>query len=294
MKKVAFIINPASGIGSKASLERHIAPFFKGQNGWSTEMVHTKEHQDALRAALCFKEEGFDLVVAVGGDGTVNQVASALVHSAIPMGIIPTGSGNGLARHLGIPLSVPRAVAMLQGNHVTTIDSGSLNGRPFFCTAGIGFDASLANRFNRATVRGFPSYMAMSALEYTRYQPEKYKIYVGAQLFECEAFLITFANCAQWGNNIYIAPEASVTDGLLDMVIWKKTPKTSTPFVAMHLITRSLDHSSHIEYLKGVSFRVERCQEGWAHVDGEDVQMGKELEVMVCPSSLQVVTSASE
>jgi len=292
MKKVAFILNPVSGIGGKSSLERYIERSFCQWSGWETEVYRTTGPNDAFYAALRYKEALFDLVVAVGGDGTVNQVACALVHSSTPMGIIPTGSGNGLARHLKIPLSIPKAMALLFGFHIVSIDSGTLSGRPFFCTAGIGFDASLASRFNAAPVRGLPSYLALSAMEYAHYHPQKYRIFARGQVFEREAFLITFANCAQWGNNIYIAPGASVTDGLLDMVIWKKTPVVEFPFTAVRLFMRNINHSDYIENIRGPRFCIERSQEGWAHVDGEHVQMGKELIVEVHPASLRVVTPA--
>ena len=290
MKKVAFIVNPVSGVRSKSFLERSIDRFFHAKSGWEVELHRTIGGNDAFHAACRFREESVDLVVAVGGDGTVNCVAQALMHSPTPLGVIPTGSGNGLARYLKIPISITKAIKVLLQGKITTIDSGSINGHPFFCTAGIGFDANLANRFNTAPVRGFPSYVALSAFEYTHYHPEKYTIWVDGQLLEREAFLITFANCDQWGNNVYIAPEASATDRLLDMVIWNKTPAVTFPFTAMRLLSRTIDHSNYIENIRSASFRIERSQEGWAHVDGEDVQMGKELIVEVHPASLKVIT----
>ena len=291
MQKAAFIINPVSGIGSKSSLYRCIERFFCPQNGWMATYYHTTGPDDAYHAALRFKEALYDLVVAVGGDGTVNQVARAIMHSSIPMGIIPTGSGNGLARHLKIPMSIPKAVEVLFQNHVISIDSGILNKHPFFCTAGIGFDADLANRFNTAPVRGLPSYIALSAVELMHHHLQKYKIYIENQIIEREAFLIAFANCSQWGNNIYIAPGAIATDGLLDMVIWKKAPTVAFPFTALRLLTHNIDHSEYIENIRGASFRVERPLEGWAHVDGEHLQMGRALTVEALPASLKVVTS---
>jgi len=293
MQKVAFIINPASGIGRKILLEKRLNRFFHAQNGWEATIYHTTCADDAFEAAQNYKEQQFDLVVAVGGDGTVNKVAHALVHSSVPMGIIPTGSGNGLARHLKIPLSVKKAIEVILKGKVTTIDSGEINGQPFFCTAGIGFDANLAHRFNRAPVRGFPSYLALSALEYIHYQPDRYSICIGDTKIEREAFLITFANCAQWGNNVYIAPDASATDGLLDMVIWKKSPIIDIPLIATRLIMKNIDHSHKIEIIKGAFFRIMRLYEGLVHFDGEPVQMGRELNVAVYPGSLQVVTPCS-
>ena len=290
MKKAAFVVNPTSGVGNKSSLQRCIERFFCPQNGWERELYHTTGRDDAFRAALRYKEESVDLVVAVGGDGTVNQVARALMHSSLVMGIIPAGSGNGLARHLNIPLSIDKAVELLFGYHITSIDSGTLNEVPFFCTAGIGFDASLAHRFNRAPVRGLPAYAALSVVEYLHYRPEKYKIYIGEQAFEREAFLITFANCSQWGGNICIAPSASATDGLLNMVVWKKTPKVRIPFISTRLLTHTIDKSNFIENVCGIHFHIERAQQGWVHVDGEHIYMGKELTVEVHPASLRIVT----
>lgn len=294
MKRVAFIINPASGVGSKSSLRRSIARSFHSDSGWEVELFHTKSAGDAFDAAWRYKEESFDLIVAVGGDGTVNRVAQALIYSSVPMGIIPTGSGNGLARHLKIPLPLSKAIDVLLRGRITIIDSGSVNGQPFFCTAGIGFDANLANRFNTAPVRGFSSYVALSALEYVHYHPEKYQIQIEGASLEREAFLITFANCAQWGNNVYIAPEASASDGLLDMVIWKKTPVITIPFIAIRLLSKKIEHSDYFETIRGATFRIKRLQEGWAHVDGEDVQMGRELVVEVHPASLKVICNFNE
>ena len=290
MKKVAFIINPVSGVRRKSFLERRLKQSFHQQNGWEAQLHYTTGPNDAFHAALRYKEAQFDLVVAVGGDGTVNQVANALVHSTVIMGIIPTGSGNGLARHLKIPLSVTKAIDVVMQGKVSAIDSGVVNGHPFFCTAGIGFEAELANRFNAAPVRGLSSYIALSALEYAHYHPEKYKIYIGEQVFEREAFLITFANAAQWGNNIYIAPDARADDGLLDMVVWKRAPVMTIPLTAIRLLSKKIDQSVHIENFRGACFRIERVSEGSVQYDGEHAVMGKEIKVEVFPASLQVVT----
>jgi YegS/Rv2252/BmrU family lipid kinase len=289
MKRAAFLINPVSGVGSKSSLERCIKRFFHPQNGWQTEFYRTTGPNDAYDAALRYKEESFDLVVAVGGDGTVNQVARALMDSAVSMGIIPTGSGNGLARHLNIPLSVSKAVALLLKAPMVSIDSGSINGHSFFCTAGTGFEAHLASRFNTSRIRGFFSYLALSATTYFHYRPQKYCIYVRDQMLEREAFSITFANCGQWGNNICIAPDANASDGLLELVIWKKRPKVAILFMAMRLLTKTINRSRHIETICGASFRVERMQEDWVQFDGEHLRMGKEIKVEVHPASLHVI-----
>jgi len=127
-------------------------------------------------------------------------------------------------------------------------------------------------------------------VEYVHYHPEVYKIRVGERYLEREAFLITFANCAQWGNDVYIAPEASATDGLLDMVIWKKTSAVTFPLIAMRLLMGNIDHSQYVETIRSASFSIERAQDGWVHVDGEDIQMGRELSIEVHPASVKVIT----
>ena len=295
MQKIAFIVNPVSGMGGKAALLRQIRRMFSPETGWEPDIYQTVGPGDACRAARMYRERGdMAAVVAVGGDGTVNQVAGALVHSGIPMGIIPTGSGNGLARHLKIPLSIPKALAVIQAFHSLEIDSGSLNEQAFFCTAGIGFEANVGNRFNAAPIRGLPSYMAISAMEYLHYHPESYKIYVGEQLLEPEAFLVTFANGAQWGNNVFIAPDADITDGLLDMVIWKRTPAVEMPIMAMQLLTRKIGKSGHVERIRDKSFRVERQREGWVQLDGESHKMGASLRIEVDPHSLKVIVPIIE
>ncbi|MDR2584854.1 MAG: diacylglycerol kinase family lipid kinase [Prevotellaceae bacterium] len=290
MKKVAFIINPFSGVGKKSSLVRRLEGIFHPQNGWLAVFHYTTGPNDAFETSLRYREELYDLVVAVGGDGTVNQVACALLHSPVPMGIIPAGSGNGLARHLHIPLSVTKAIEVLTQMNISTIDSGEINGQPFFCTAGVGFDASLANRFNKLSTRGFASYLIASVKEFVQYRAKKYTLTIDNQTFDYHAFLITFANCSQWGNNIMIAPSADEKDGLLDMVVWKNKSKFSILLTATRLLFRRIDRSSHIKNFCGTSFTLIREQEGWVHFDGEHTWMGKTIHIGSCPTALKMVT----
>ena len=292
MKKVAFILNPISGTRRKNAIVKHINRVLEHKKGYSAEFYRTKAVRDAYRAAKDFVAKGFDIVVAIGGDGTVNEVAEGLVGSNAKLGIIPMGSGNGLARHLDIPLLYHRAVATIFEENTESIDAGMINGKIFFCTAGVGFDAVVGEKFNTSGARGLMTYMEFCAREYMKYEPQEYEIHVMGQKIKEKAFLITFANSSQWGNNALIAPDANISDGMIDVVVWRETPKVTMPFLTAELFTGTIKYSEFIDTYRCKEIKIVRESEGLIQFDGESMLMGRELNLSVLPEAIKVIVPA--
>ncbi|MGC9150527.1 MAG: diacylglycerol/lipid kinase family protein [Microbacter sp.] len=289
MRKIAFIINPRSGIISKSQYPKLIQKYFP-DNEFDIDIYYTTASLDAFHKARQFVEARFDAVVAIGGDGTVNEVGRALVGTEVPLGIVPSGSGNGLALHLKIPLQASAALKRIRKFHAISIDSGLINDIPFFCTAGVGYDAFIANRFAESGRRGPMVYMGEVIFQYFDYKSKWYKLIIdGKEEIERKAFLITFANASQWGNNIVIAPNASIDDGLLDVVVMSEFPIYEAPRLSLHLLVRQLDKTRYVETFKCQSLVVERKHADYVHFDGEPGTMGKRLEIKVLHNNLKVL-----
>lgn len=289
MKKVAFILNPVSGTRHKSAILEYVRKVLAMHKDYEAELYSTTSVGDACRAAREYVGKKFDIVVAIGGDGTVNEVAEGLVNSNVKLGIIPVGSGNGLARHLSIPMSYQRAVdAIFEGN-TQFIDAGMINGKVFFCTAGVGFDAVVGNKFNSAPSRGLKTYMEFCTKEYMKYRPEEYEIHLLGTSFRQKAFLITFANSSQWGNNAVIAPDANISDGMMDVVIWREAPKVTVPLMTLELFLRTIKYSEFIDTYRCRELTIIREKEGLIQFDGESMMMGKEIRLSVIHKAVEVV-----
>jgi YegS/Rv2252/BmrU family lipid kinase len=287
LKTIAFIINPISGTKSKRCLPELIQRTFSADKGFEAIVYFTKCAGDAAATAKKFAAEGYYAVVAVGGDGTVNEVARGLAGSSTALGIVPTGSGNGFARHLHIPLNPRRALAFAAKASPRKVDHGWLNGHPFFCTAGVGFDARIGHKFAQAGKRGFASYLRIILREFFSYKPCEYSLCVDGISIRRTAFLITFANASQWGNNGYIAPAASVYDGLLDLVVVGKFRWFHIPRIAFCMFTKRAHWLRFVETFRCRSATVE-CN-GVAHYDGEPLTTEACVKVDVAPAALSVL-----
>jgi len=232
---------------------------------------------------------GHDLVVAVGGDGSVNETGAGLVGSETRMGIIPSGSGNGLAHYLNIPFNLDRAIECLNQFRSRKIDTATLNGH-FFCNvAGAGFDAQVATEFAKVKRRGFWSYFKLVLEEYPGYKARTYKLNYQGQEITRKALLITFANSNQFGNNAIIAPDAKADDGLLDICIMSKVPLIEAPLLGQLLMFKLINRTHYVEYIKTPEITVVQEADENCHVDGEPLEAGKVLHVKVNPLSLNVV-----
>lgn len=288
MKNILFIINPISGGKDKRSLPDKIIQYLDLEK-FNPDFVFTERINHAHELAKRAIDMGVDIVVAVGGDGTLNEVASVLVGSDQIMGIIPLGSGNGLARTLGIPVNEKEAIQRLNELKVDHIDSGIFNNRHFFGIAGIGFDAHVSACFASNQTRGLTGYIHTVLTEVIGYQSQHYTIEVDGKLFEREAFIISIANSSQYGNNAYIAPLASVRDGLLDVCIIRRFPLYYLPMIGFHLANKTAHQSKYIEIIKGKDIKIRREKAGIVHLDGEPELMEANIQIMVNPFSLHVI-----
>lgn len=285
---VKFIVNPKSGVKSKKDFPKIVAAHL--DKNIFAEIAYTSHAGHAIQLAEDAVKLGFKYVVAVGGDGTVNETARGVMNTDAVLGIIPRGSGNGLARHLRIPLTMEKAVDFLfRGAREVKMDSAEINGSPFFCTAGVGFDAHIGHAFAMEGTRGFQTYLKTSLREFVSYKPEKYHIKVNGDEMEVRAFLVTVANTSQYGNNACISPEADMQDGLLDVCILKPFPKYAALDIGRRLFNQSMHKSRYMELIKTPEITIRRADEGPAHLDGEPVRMSKELHVKINPLSLNVL-----
>lgn len=292
-KKIRFIINPISGTNSKEAIVALI-PDYLDPERFEWEIAYTKYAGHAAELASEAAASGYDVVVAVGGDGTVNEVARSLVHTQTALGIIPCGSGNGLARHLYIPMNPEGALSILGKCDIETLDYGKINGQPFFCTCGVGFDAFVSLKFAKSGKRGLLTYIENTLREGLKYKPETYKIRFDDAEEEHQAFLIACANASQYGNNAYIAPAASMSDGLMDVTIMEPFNVIEAPQIAIQLFNKTIDRNSHIKTFRCQHLHISREHEGAIHFDGDPMACGKELDVELIPQGIKIVVNTSE
>jgi YegS/Rv2252/BmrU family lipid kinase len=230
-----------------------------------------------------------DVVVAIGGDGTINEIARSLVHTDTALGIIPCGSGNGLARHLRIPMEPKAAIDIINRGEQLCIDYGKINNIPFFCTCGVGFDAFVSLKFADSGKRGLLTYLENTLHESLTYQPEAYEIENEEGTVVHQAFLIACGNASQYGNNAYITPQASLMDGLMDITIIEPFTVLDVPSLSFQLFNKTIDQNSRVKTMRAKKIKIHRAQEGVLHFDGDPLMAGKELEVEIIPKGLRVV-----
>ena len=287
MKNIAFIVNPISGTKTKNRVAKLIRELLDPQL-FAPTLVVTEYAGHATQLAQQFALQEYYAVVAVGGDGTVNEVACSLLGSNTALGIIPNGSGNGFARHLDISTRMNRAIEMLNSSEVIHVDYGLVNDIPFFSTFGVGFDAVVAHDFADSS-RGFKGYVQSIFKDLFQYKPESYHLEGEGIDLTTTAFLINFANAGQWGYDAYIAPKASVQDGWLDVAVVTEFPMTAAAGLALSLFTKDIDENLHMNTLRAKEITLTRENEGAVHIDGTPTQMGKELHVKIVEDGLKVL-----
>lgn len=290
MKRVVFIMNPISGTQNKAGIPELIESTLDHEK-FSYELLMTEHAGHASELAHEAMERGVDIVVAIGGDGTVNEVARAIVHSQTALGIIPCGSGNGLARHLMIPMNIKRAIGIINRDEIHELDYGLINGHPFFCTCGMGFDAFVSQKFAEAGKRGPITYVENVLREGLKYEPETYEIQDEQGLTRAKAFLISCANASQYGNNAYIAPQASMSDGLLDVIIMEPFDVIEAPQISIEMFNKTLDKNSKIKTFRCQKLHIHRKQAGVIHFDGDPVMTDADVDIELKPKGIRVVVN---
>ena len=289
-KRIVFIVNPISGTHNKKNILNEV----KCHLDLSKFDYEVCETQYAGHAPLLVKElieKGCDAIVAIGGDGTVNEIARALVHTNVAMGVIPCGSGNGLARHLRIPIDPTRAIDVINDFQVECLDYGKINNVPFFCTCGVGFDAFVSSKFATSEKRGILTYLENTLIEGVKYKPDTYEIEIDGEASKYKAFLIACANASQYGNNAYIAPHASMSDGLMDVTIMEPFTILEAPQIAIQLFNKTLNHNTRIKTFRCKHIHIRREHEGVMHFDGEPVLAGTDLDVCVVEKGLNVIVN---
>ena len=289
-KKIVFIMNPISGTSDKKDIPYLIEELLdKEQFDYSIRETEYAGH--AYEIAKESKEQGIDIVVAVGGDGTVNEVGRALVHSNTALGIIPTGSGNGLARHLLIPMKIKGAIQVLNDCEITDLDYGIINEHPFFCTCGVGFDAFISEKFAEAGKRGPITYLENILKEGLKYEPETYEIEDENGTIKKKAFLISCANASQYGNNAYIAPQASMSDGMIDVIIMEPFDALEASQISIEMFNKTLDKNNKIKTFRSKEIKIYRKAPGVIHYDGDPIDTGKEIVVTLKEKGIKILTN---
>ena len=274
-----FIINPISGNGRKNAI---IA--FLEKNGHKVIRTEYAGH-----AEIIARETEAETVVAVGGDGTVNEVARGIAGTSKTLGIIPCGSGDGLALHLGISRNYRTALKTVLAGRTVSMDAATINGRPFFSVCGIGFDAVVSERFAKSGKRGLLSYIEQGLKTWREYAPDKYIIRIDGQEWTNDAALITVGNSNQWGNGAKITPHADISDGLLDVTIVDMFNAIEMPELARLLMTGHLDNYSKVHCYKGKNISIIRSATGPAHADGDWFVTGETIDISINPHALKVI-----
>ena len=286
---ILFIINPISGGKDKLKIPALIdANLDRGK--FNPNFSFTEYIGHASEIAEEAANKNFDVIVAVGGDGTINEVAAKVLQHQKVLGIIPFGSGNGLARFMKIPLKPIDAIKLLNEGIVQLIDTGRFNGKPFFNMAGMGFDAHISSVFAGNKSRGLSSYLKLGLKEVLSYKAQTYHIDVDGVEYIRKAVVLSIANSSQYGNNAHIAAGASLTDGLLDVCVIPEFPIYKLPVLAYEMLNAKTDQSDLVEIIKGKQIRISRSKDDAIHIDGEPFFMGQEIVIEVLPLSLNIIS----
>jgi YegS/Rv2252/BmrU family lipid kinase len=288
MKKILFILNPAAGIRRVRDLEEIIRENLDLRS-YTYEVRVTSRQGEALEMTRQAVEAGCGIIAAVGGDGTINEIATGIEGTDTVLGIVPNGSGNGLARHLGIPLDIPGAIKLLSKENIRKIDTGKMNGKTFVSLAGVGFDARVANRYRKVRRRGFYGYFRIVVQEYFGYKEQTYLLDIDGKSLERKALLISVTNSNQFGYGTVIAPSASLEDGLLNIMVIRKFPLTELPHILQLLFSQRIDKSGFVESYTGKEIQITRKKSKWVNLDGEAIKSDPMVNIRINPASLKVL-----
>lgn len=286
-RKILAVINPISGTSNKEFMPETIARCIDPDK--FDVVVRFTQH--ASHATLLTEEaikEGFYGVIAVGGDGTINEVAAALRDSSTALGIIPCGSGNGLARHLGIPMNVEKALEIINLDNIEALDYCTANDRPFFCTCGVGFDAHVSQKFAEAKKRGPLSYIQKTLVEYLKYRCKTYSIEMNDRVVTEKAFVIACGNASQYGNNAFITPRASMHDGLIDVTVIHPFTPLDTAVLGVLLFTRHIDQDTNINTFRTSELTIHRPKPDVMHIDGEPIMMNADIHIKCHKAGIRI------
>ncbi|MCF8381745.1 MAG: diacylglycerol kinase family lipid kinase [Bacteroidales bacterium] len=288
-RKIIFIINSIASLKKRKRLEKTIDSFFPSESYTIVKLYTTKAGHASELAAKAVKDKPL-FIVAAGGDGTINEVAGRMINTEIPLGVIPMGSGNGLARHFKIPFNIKKALNLLLTGSASAMDVGYLNGRPFFCTSGTGLDAEIAHYYKEYSRRGFMAYALSFVRVFFSYKSKEYNLEIDGKLYDFKALFISVANISQFGYNFRIAPNASASDGAFDIVVIKDFPKWRILPIALQSFFGAIENSRFVWHLQAKSLKIiYPLQDKFIHIDGDaEIQTG-ELEYLNKRDELKVI-----
>ena len=276
---ILFIVNPISGHGNKTRVVSRL-------NRKDCRVAYTEYPGHAEKLA---REATEDIVVAVGGDGTVNEVACGLIGTGKTLGIIPKGSGDGLALHLGLSHDLNRNIRIIEAGKTQYLDAATINGRHFFSVCGVGLDAIISERFAKSGRRGLASYIEQAVHSWKRHTADRYEIEIDGELKVHEAVMVTVGNSDQWGNGAKVTPLADSQDGILDITVVEDFKDIEIPMLAYRLMTGTVNMAPNIHCYKGEHIRISRDKSGPAHADGEWFEAGETLDIRVIKHALKVI-----
>lgn len=295
--KTRFIFNPTSGRNRKRPRLAGMLRSFITSRSLDAEVMTTEGPGHATELAREAALSGCQQVVAVGGDGTMNEVAQALLHTPAALALVPCGSGNGLALHLGLPTGLADALDLIArtgtAGRIASLDTGTANGRPFFNAMGLGLDADVSRRFNTLAKRGLPAYARTALAAFRDLCTERVTISTAGDRDTLDILLVAVANSDQYGNNARIAPGARVDDGALDLIAVRPVGLFGAAALATRLFTGRFDQSPDVRRMRGERFLIERLKPGLIHTDGETHDTTATVEVVVRPRSLRVLVPAA-
>lgn len=286
--KLLFIVNPIAGSGRKNNVTTLIDKVID-KNMFDYQIKVWEKCDDVSNMVIQGMNEGVSIFAAVGGDGTVNEVAKSLIWTNKKLAIIPIGSGNGIARHMKIPINTQKALEIINKQKYSLHDTGIINSKPFIMCAGVGFDAHVAYLFSKSKTRGLSSYIKIIAHEFSTYQSAKYKLCIDGKKYEKKAFLISVANCSQFGNNAWIAPQANSKDGILNITLIKPFLPFVAPILVRRLFLKTIHKSKHVETFTGKKIELTQ-QSNIAQFDGEAFDAGRKITIEINPASLYLIT----
>ena len=287
--KALFVVNEKSG--RRRSFD--VSELIRGSAAFAHDIVACGRKEDLDAIIDQAEAEAFDVVFAVGGDGTVHETAKRLVGRRPALGILPIGSGNGFARHIGLPMDPARSLEASGGGRIVMIDTARVNAMPFLGVMGVGFDAAIADRFAASTTRGLETYIREGLQVFSAFHPEEYELLIDGSTLKTRAFVVAIANSGQYGNNAKIAPLASLQDGLLDVVVIHDTTLVEAPLLLARLFTGTIHEARGVTTMQTREIVVRRPSAGPAHLDGEPFELPAELHVEVVPESLRLLVPST-
>lgn len=287
--RISIVVNPVSGTNSARKRAKRVVKAL--EEHFCIKALYTEYAGHGIELTQQLIAKGTDVLIAVGGDGTVNEISSALTGSRTALFIVPTGSGNGLARDLGMyGLSIKQIIERIEQNNIHLIDSGMADKKAFFCTCGTGFDAYIGHLFAQTKVRGFLTYIKLSLQAFKNYTPLTYQLKTNQGEYTRRAFIINIANNKQFGNNAYIAPLANMQDGLFTVTIIKPFKWYNVPYMAYSLFFKRMHKNKFVETFDCGDCKLTIPENGYLHVDGEPITtQSNPILVQIKPASIHVL-----